>query len=121
MLEEHDNCLDEGVHSYQEVLRVVREADPELYEFMVRHLPHKNWHAMVWDLKFQKPEVYEKLKRIVDALKKGKATVKNSPERDVREAAWELANELKTSYLCDTGFTDGVKPKQTVDGLPQAA
>ena len=114
MLEEHNKCLDEGVHSYQEVLRVVREADPELYEFMVRHLPHKNWHAMVYDLQFQKPEVYEKLKRIIDALKKGKATVKNSPERDVREAAWELASELKTSYLCDTGFTDGVKPKQTV-------
>jgi subtilisin len=113
MLEEHDDCLDEGVHSYQEVLRVVREADPELYEFMVRHLPHKNWHAMVWDLKFQKPEVYNKLERIVDALKKKKGTIKNSPERPVREAAWELANELKASYLCDTGFTDGAKPKQT--------
>jgi len=114
MLENHDDCLDSGVHSYQEVLRVVRETDPELFEFMVRNLPHKNWHAMVWDLQFQKPEVYQKLKRIIDALKEGKATVKNSPERDVREAAWELAKELKDSYLCDTGFTDGLKPKKTV-------
>jgi subtilisin len=114
MLEEHDDCLDGGVHNYQEVLRAVREADPDLFEFMVRNLPHKNWHAMVYDLQFQKPEVYKKLKRIVDALKEGKATVKNSPERDVREAAWDLANELKSSYLCDTGFTDAVKPKQTV-------
>jgi subtilisin len=114
MLEEEHHCLDDGVHGYHAVLRAIRETDPELYEFVVRNIPHKNWHALVFDLQFQKPEVYEKLKRIVEAMKEGKTTVKNSPERNLREAAWELANELKASYVCDTGFTEGEKPKQTV-------
>jgi subtilisin len=114
MLEEEKDCLDEGVHGYHAVLRAIRGTDPELYEFVVRNIPHKNWHALVYDLQFQKPELFEKLKRIVEAMKEGKTTVRNSPEKSLKEAAWDLAHELKASYVCETGFTQGSKPKKTV-------
>lgn len=114
MLEEHEDCLEEGLHGYHAVLRVIRETDPELYEFVVRNLPHKNWHSLVYDLQFQRPETYEKLRRIVEAMKEGKKTVRNSPEKSLQDAAWELAHELKISYACDKGFLDGEKPKKTV-------
>lgn len=112
MFDEH-KCLDGGVHGYHAVLRVVRETDPDLYEFMVRNITHKNWHSLVVDLQLQKPEIYRKLQRIVEGLTEGKMTVRNSPEMDIFEAAWGMAKDLKTSYACETGFSDVPPPKQT--------
>jgi subtilisin len=113
MFFEDDDALDAGAVNYQEILRAVRETDPGLFELMVRNLPLKNWHAMVADLQAQKPEVFEKLRRVVDALKKGQGTVKSSPRRPTLTAAWELADELKVSYQCDTGFVDEIKQRHT--------
>jgi len=113
MLEEHDDILGEGVFDFNKVARVLRETDPGLYEFMVRHIQHTNWHAMMTELKEQKPEAYKKLERTVVALSEGRSTVRNSPEQNIYDAAWGIAEDLKASYLCGLGFGDLPPPKQT--------
>jgi subtilisin family serine protease len=112
MIEEHDN-LGEGLFDFNDVARVLRDADPDLYTFMVRNIQHKNWHVMMAELQVQKPELYTKVERIIDGLKEGKQTVRNSPEVDIYQAAWDTAKELKASYLCGLGVMDVPPPKQT--------
>jgi subtilisin len=115
MLEDEAHCSAEGVQNYHKVLRAVKDTDPELYEFIVRNIPHKNWHAMVFDLQFQKPELYQKIEKLVQAMEDGQEKVRMSPERRVQDAAWELAHELKNSYVCDTGVVGELPPtKHTV-------
>lgn len=115
MLEDEHPCSGEGLQDYHGSLRLVKERDPELYEFMVRTIPHKNWHAMVSELKSQRPKTFNKLRELSEVMQGKKKGISSAPKKPVEDAAWELAHELKSLYSCDKGIVeDGTTPVQTV-------
>jgi len=113
MIFEDDDALDTGTLRYQKVLRVLRERDPSLYDFVLHNIPQQRWEPLMAELKEKKPEVFDRLQKVVEALVDGQPSIRNSPETGIFDAAWEVAQGIKDTYLCDVGFSDVPLPQKT--------
>lgn len=122
-------CRDRTELNFHRFLRTLKGCAPELYELAVRKLTHKNYHLMLHELRFQRPELYEEILKLLQAMEKGETSFTNSPPKDVKIRAKEIADTLTKQYKCDSGFqnrdviqretaTVYLKGPQKILGLP---
>jgi subtilisin family serine protease len=102
MFIEEDRCEEDlGFHR---VLRALESLDADLKNLIRGRLTHKGWHELLVETQLTRPELYEKIKKVIQAIERGETEISLSPARPVQEVAWEIAHQIKAEYVCDAGF-----------------
>jgi subtilisin len=119
-------CPEVGLHSYHETMTAIRRADEALYNYVAAKVPHKQWHELVHELRFEKRALYDRLEAVVKAmLARNAFTAAGEPAVPM---AWEIAQEIARTYRCGVGFADlpqvrtvivRLKHQEVVVGLPK--
>lgn len=91
---------------FHRVLRAIEKLDADLKNLILGQLTHKGFHELMAETQLNRPELYEKIRKVIQAIERGDAEISFSPARPVQEVAWEITRQIKSEYICAVGWLD---------------
>jgi|GEM_PF-6801167 len=115
---------------YFRMLRALKKLDEPLYELVVAKTNPAMHQVLMEKMQIERPELYAKIVKIIEAAERGEETFVNSPPVNVKRAAYETADLLIKEYDCAEGFREAkpeivtvtvkLKVSELVVGLPNS-
>lgn len=104
MFIEEERC--EEPLGFHRVLRAIESLDADLKNLLLSQLTHKGFHELMAETQLNRPELYEKIRKVIQAIEEGETEIRFSPARPVQEIVWEIARQIKSEYVCDAGYIE---------------